>query len=74
MTETDLEAMSNQIDEILERHNLNGRVRGGYIADTNILFTFSDNTYPGQVVCAEIKQALNVRQVIGAPGALVVQQ
>jgi hypothetical protein len=74
MTEADLEEMSAKIDKVLERHNLPGRVRGGYVAGSGILFTFNDATFSETAVLKEIQQELGGRQIVSAPGAIVVQR
>ena len=45
MTEAELEKMSDQIDAILARHGLNGRVCGGYVAGSGILFSLHDGLF-----------------------------
>ena len=70
-----LEEMSDQIDGVLERHNFTGRVCGGYVAGNGILFSLHDGTFVKETaVLDEIKQALGVRQIVTAPGTVIVQQ
>ena len=72
--EKDLENMSNQIDEVLARHGLSGRVCGGYVAGSGILFTLSDTTFLKTAVLEELQQVLGGRRIVSAPGAIIVQK
>ena len=74
MEEKDLENMSDQIDEVLARHGLSGRVRGGYVAGSGILFTLNDATFPDTAVLEELQQVLGGRRIVSAPGAIIVQK
>ena len=74
LMEVELERMSDRIDETLARHGLNGRVCGGYVAGTGILFSLHDGTFVRETaVLDEIQRVLGVRQIKTAPGAIMVQ-
>ncbi|MCB8944548.1 MAG: hypothetical protein H6658_12430 [Ardenticatenaceae bacterium] len=66
--------MSDLIDAVLERYGLNGRVCGGYVAGNGILFSLHDGTFVRETaVLDEIQKTLGARQIVTAPGAVMVQ-
>ena len=72
--EAELEVMSDQIDEVLVGHGLNGRVCGGYVAGNGILFSLHDGTFVQETaVREEIQRVLGARQIKTAPGVIMVQ-
>lgn len=74
MTEVELEQMSDQIDVALARHSLPGRVCGGYVAGNGILFSLHDETFVRETaVLDEIKQILGAKQLVSAPGVILIQ-
>ena len=73
--EAELEEMCNQIDAVLERFQLSGRVCGGYVVSSSgILFSLNDGTFVRETaVLDEIERVLAAQQIMAAPGVVIVQ-
>jgi hypothetical protein len=70
--ESRLEWAAGAIDKALSADGWRCRVIGGYVAGSGVIFSLSDDTFPGAAVRDAIARALACRGVKAFPGGLIV--